>query len=378
MTVTDAPATVDWVARAAEVGALLEPLAAEADRTGECVAESLALLRQHGFMGAPVPTELGGGGATHPEACAVLRTIGRSCGASAVTLSMHYHLTCTQVWRYRHDQPAETILRRIADEALFLVATGASDWISSNGSAAKVDGGFRVSARKVPASGAPFGDVAVTSVRWVDVPDGPQVLHCSIPLSADGVSVEPTWDSLGLRGTGSDTIVFDDVFVPDAAVSLVRPADRWHPIWNVVVGTALPLVLAAYLGIADRAVEEALRLATPKAVRPDVQAAAGTMLDHRAVAEDAVGGMIRAADDLRFAGTDAIAAATLSRKTTAADAVEATTRAALDLAGGAGYARGSVIERCHRDALGARYHPLPAARQVLFTGRVALGLDPVA
>jgi len=172
--------------------------------------------------------------------------------------------------------------------------------------------------------------------------------------------------------------VFDDVFVPDAAVSLVRPADRWHPIWNVVVGTALPLVLAAYLGIADRAVEEALRLATPKAVRPDVQAAAGTMLDHRAVAEDAVGGMIRAADDLRFAGTDAIAAATLSRKTTAADAVEATTRAALDLAGGAGYARGSVIERCHRDALGARYHPLPAARQVLFTGRVALGLDPVA
>ena len=58
--------------------------------------------------------------------------------------------------------------------------------------------------------------------------------------------------------------------------------------------------------------------------------------------------------------------------------MEATTGPALDVAGGTGFSRGNVIERCHRDALGARYHPLPAAAQAVFAGRVALGLAPVA
>ncbi len=380
MTITDTPTTTgttDWVARAAEVAPTIAGTATELDRSGRFAAISIALLRERGFMGAPVPTDLGGGGATHAETGAVLRELGRACGATAVTMSMHYHLTCTQVWRHRHGQPAEGVLRRIAAEDLMLVSTGAADWLASSGSARLVDGGFRVSARKGPASGAPAGDLLVTSIRWDDVPDGPQVIHCALPFAAEGVSVETTWDTLGLRATGSETVVLDDVFVPEAAVSLVRPADRWHPVWSTVIGTAMPLIMSAYLGIADRAVSEAVRIAAARVDRPETAALVGTMLNHHAVAEDAVDAMYRMADDLTFANTAELAAAVLTRKTLVADAVEATTRAALDVAGGAGFSRTGVIERCHRDALGARYHPLPAAAQVAFTGRVALGLDPV-
>jgi acyl-CoA dehydrogenase len=46
--------------------------------------------------------------------------------------------------------------------------------------------------------------------------------------------------------------------------------------------------------------------------------------------------------------------------------------------GGAAYSRGSGIERLFRDVHGALYHPLPAAQQERFSGRVALGLDPIA
>jgi acyl-CoA dehydrogenase len=369
--------TGHWAARAARLAEELDRHADHHDRTGELVRHGIDLLRAEGFMGAPVPAELGGGGASHAEACAVLRALGRGCGSTAVTLSMHYHLTCTQVWRHRHGQPAEAILRRVAAEDLFLVSTGASDWVGSNGTADRVDGGYRVSARKAPASGALAGDVLVTSIRWDEAPEGPSVIHCSIPLTADGVSIERTWDTLGLRGTGSDTVVLDDVFVPEAAVSLVRPADRWHPVWNAVLGTALPLIMSAYLGIADRAVQEAMALSGDRADRPGTAGLVGTMLGHLAAAEDAVAAMVGRAEDLWFANTDDIAAFALTRKTAAADGVEATTRAALDLAGGAGYRRGT-LERCHRDALGARYHPLPRAAQVEFTGRVALGLTPVA
>lgn len=35
------------------------------------------------------------------------------------------------------------------------------------------------------------------------------------------------------------------------------------------------------------------------------------------------------------------------------------------------------IERLLRDLHGAQFHPFPEARQHLFTGRIAFGLDPV-
>lgn len=159
-----------------------------------------------------------------------------------------------------------------------------------------------MSARKSPASGCEAGHILVTSIRWDEAPDGPKVLHCAVPIGAEGVRIERTWDTLGLRATGSHTVVLDEVFVPDAAVSLIRPADQWHPVWNVVMGAAMPLILSAYLGIAD---------------------VAAAYLD---------------ADDLRFPD----------------------------------------LERGYRDVHGCLFHLLPRARQTTFTGRVALGLSPVA
>jgi acyl-CoA dehydrogenase len=48
------------------------------------------------------------------------------------------------------------------------------------------------------------------------------------------------------------------------------------------------------------------------------------------------------------------------------------------LAGGAAFLRRTGIERLLRDVHGAPYHPLPARKQQVFSGRLALGLDPVA
>ncbi|HEU5083452.1 MAG TPA: acyl-CoA dehydrogenase family protein [Acidimicrobiales bacterium] len=365
----------DWMAVADHVADAIAPRADAHDRDGTFVHECFDLIRDSGILTAPVPAELGGGGASHAETGAILRRLGQACASTAVTLSMHDHLVCTQVWRWRHGQPAEGILRRVADERLVLVSTGASDWLGANGTARRVDDGFVVSARKTPASGAPVGNVLVTSIRWDDAPDGPQVIHCSVPFSAPGVRVEQTWDATGLRGTGSDTVVLEDVHVPDAAVSLVRPADRWHPVWNAVLGTALPLIMSAYLGIADRAVAIALESARGSDA-PHLPALVGTMGNHHAVAEDAVDAMIRAADDLRFDNVDRAAQIALTRKAIAAEAVIATVRSALEVVGGRGFAAGHELSRLLRDAHGGVYHPLPAARQVALTGRIALGLEP--
>jgi alkylation response protein AidB-like acyl-CoA dehydrogenase len=58
---------------------------------------------------------------------------------------------------------AEPLLRRVAAEKLILLSSGGSDWIGGSGTAIKVDGGYRITARKVFTSGAPAGSLLMTS-----------------------------------------------------------------------------------------------------------------------------------------------------------------------------------------------------------------------
>src|SRR5437879_2256939 len=85
---------------------------------------------------------------------------------------------------------------------------------AGSGAAVKVDGGYRITARKVFGSGAPAGDLLMTMAVYEHPQDGPVVLHVAVPLNAPGVTVQDTWRTLGMRGTGSHDIVLDDVFGP--------------------------------------------------------------------------------------------------------------------------------------------------------------------
>ncbi|MBF6287088.1 acyl-CoA dehydrogenase family protein [Nocardia cyriacigeorgica] len=376
MTVTtDLLETTDWIARAREVGEALRPGVAERDRNGRLSTEAFDRLRAAGLTSALVPVEFGGGGATHREMGAILRELGRHDPSTAVAFAMHSHLVAAQVWRHRHGMDASAVFGKVVSGAI-LVSTGASDWVGSNGNAERVDGGYLVSARKAPASGCEVGTVAVTSVRWDTAPDGPQVVHCAIPMNAPGVRIEQTWDTLGLRASGSHTIVFDEVFVPDAAVAMVRPADTWPPILNTVIGAAMPLVMSAYLGIADAAVELTAALVSG---RPDPHTLqlAGEMMNAYTTAEDLIEAMFTASGNLGFAATEQYAARILSRKTVAANALIDTVRLAIETVGGAGYSRTCELEMYYRDIHGCLFHPLPRAKQTRFTGRVLLGHGPM-
>jgi alkylation response protein AidB-like acyl-CoA dehydrogenase len=233
-----------------------------------------------------------------------------------------------------------------------------------------------VSARKAPASGCEVGNVVVTSIRRGDAPEGPQVLHFTVPLEADGVRIEKTWDTIGLRASGSHTVVLENVFVPDAAISLTRPADAWPPVLNVVIGAAMPLVMAAYLGIADAAIELTAALAAER-TEPHTFQLAGEMMNSHTIAADLIAAMFTDSDNLRFDSTDAYGARTLSRKTVAADALVDTVRLAIETIGGAGFSRSCELEMWYRDIHGCLFHPLPRARQTRFTGRVLLGHTPI-
>jgi acyl-CoA dehydrogenase len=206
-----------------------------------------------------------------------------------------------------------------------------------------------------------------------DPGQGATVLHFAVPLDAPGVTVADNWRTLGMRGTGSNDIHLSNVFVPDAAIAVRRPAGKWTQVFYVIYGIAFPLIYSVYLGVAEAARDLALREAARRRDDPVMQGLVGEMDTELAAARLAVRHMVDVAD------TAALGPETtnqmLMARTLAARACLRTVEKALEVAGGAGFHRATGLERLFRDVQGARYHPLTEKPQALFTGRFALGLD---
>ncbi len=351
--------------------------AAERDFTGTFAFDNYQLLKEHKVFSALVPTELGGGGATHSEMCAFVRRIAHHCPSTALSLSMHQHLVAASVVNYRNGRPGQKLLERVASGETVLVSTGANDWLESNGTAEKVDGGYRITAKKPFGSGSPAGEILVTSAAYQDPVDGWQVLHFPVPFSSEGVSLADDWDTMGMRATGSNTVILDSVFVPEEAVVLRRPRGEYHMAWNTILAVALPLIMSAYIGIAEAATDVAKAQAAKRKDDPASPFFLGELTNLLTTARLAVDDMVRIANDYEFEATLETANAMLVRKTIAANAVIATAEKALEMSGGAGFFRKFGLERLLRDAHAAQFHPLQQKRQHHFTGRLALGLDPI-
>jgi alkylation response protein AidB-like acyl-CoA dehydrogenase len=346
------------------------------DAENRFVAENYRLLREQGFFGAPVPAELGGFGATHAELCDALRKMAHACPATALAASMHSHLLAATVFKYLKGQGGDPLLRRVAAEQLVLVSTGAGDWFESNGRLERVAGGYRMTAKKAFCSGSPAGDLLVTSSVFEDPAQGEQVFHLIVPLSSTGVTIGSDWDTLGMRGTGSQTVQLDSVFVPEESITVRRPRAGWHPAWSVALTVAPPIYMAPYLGVAESARDRALELAR-NTKRPEMPILVGEMENALTAARIAWEHLIQNAAGYDFVPEPERANRALIAKTLMTNALLEVVDKAMEVAGGAAYFRRTGIERFLRDVRGAPNHPLPEKRQQLLTGRLALGLDPL-
>jgi alkylation response protein AidB-like acyl-CoA dehydrogenase len=171
--------------------------------------------------------------------------------------------------------------------------------------------------------------------------------------------------------------VLDGVFVPEEAISSRRPQGAWTPVWNVLPAIAGPLIMSVYLGVAEAARDLALQRVAPKRDDPDVWYLVGEMENALVTGQMAVQGLVELCAGYTCAPDLATANAALIRKTIAAQALTVAVEKALETVGGGGIFRAAGLERLVRDIRAAQFHPLQAKRQHRFTGRVALGLDPV-
>ena len=367
---------MDWLAIVDEIGKDLAEGAAVRDANDTFVGAFYDVYREKGLLSAFVPEELGGGGASYAELAAMLRRLGSYDGSAALSLSMHQHLVAAQAFKHVRGQPAP-LLRKVAEQQLVLVSTGARDWQQSNGILRRVAGGYELTARKAFASGSPAGDLAVTSAQYEHPREGWQVLHFAVPMDREGVRIEMDWKAHGMRATGSNSVVFDRVFVPDDAIALARPRDAFHPVWNVVLAVALPLICSAYVGLAERAAETSLTYGRRRASSTFTQWSAGEMTSDLVLAQTCLDRMVGLVDELGFEPSLELSSQMLALKTHTVEAVQRVCDKAIETSGGVGFYRRSGLERLLRDARAGSFHPLARKPQLLFSGRLALGLEPI-
>lgn len=365
----------DILAIAKDLGPKFAERARSADEDDAFVAENYRDLKASGLVEAGVPADLGGGGADVAQLCGMIRELAHHCGSTALAFAMHTHQVAIPAWRWTHQQaaPVVPLMKRVATERIILLSSGGSDWIEGSGKAERVEGGYRITARKVFTSGSPSGDLLMTGAVLEGEPEGPLVLHFGVPMSSQYVSVLPTWKALGMRGTGSNDVMIDGHFIPEEAVALRRKQGEWHMLFHIISMIAFPIIYAAYLGVAESARDIAVSLAGRRAADPHVVALVGQMETELRAAHYAHAGMLACAE--RGKPSPETTNEIMIGRTLVGRHAIAAVELAMEAAGGAAFFRNAGLERRFRDIQGARYHPMRTGAQQEFAGRLALGMD---
>ncbi len=361
---------INWIELTHKLGEGFKKRASDHDKKGNFVFENYEDLKKHEFFSAAIPKEFGGGGITHTEMCNIIRIIAHYCSSTALSFSMHQHLIAAALWKYRHQNVGEEMLRNVAEHQLVLISTGARDWLGSNGELKSVEGGYMFSGKKHFASQSVAGDVAVTSATYLNALDEWQVLHFSVPMNSDGVSIADDWDVIGMRATGSQTIVFNEVFIPNSAITLERPKNEFHPVWDVVLTVALPLIMAAYVGIAEAAMEIAIEKGKKyRRFSKHMPYMIGKLNNSLLSAKCQWKAMCDLVNNFDFKPVESITIDILTYKTNVGEATKQVVAEAMEAIGGQSFYRQNILERLFRDVQASPFHPLPKWDQYVFTGK---------
>ncbi len=366
--------TVNWIDLTHKLGKEFEKRAKAYDKSGEFVFENYEDLKANKFFSAAIPKELGGGGLTHAEMCDVIRIIAHYCSSTALAFSMHQHIIAAAVWKLKHKNVGEEMLKNVAKHQLVLISTGARDWLGSNGELKKTDGGYLLTAKKHFASQSVGGDIVVTSAIYLNPSNNEwQVLHFSVPMNAGGISIADDWNVMGMRATGSQTIQFDNVFIPDTAIVLSRSKNEFHMIWHVVLTVALPLIMAAYVGIAEKSMEIAIEKGKKyERFNKHIIYMIGKLNNRLLSTQTQWKAMISLCNNFDFKPDEAITIAMLSYKTNVGEDAKNVVAESMDTIGGQCFYRENDLERLFRDVQACAFHPLPKWDQYAFTGEKLL------
>ena len=339
-------------------------------------------LRAAGLLGLMVPERLGGKGSGFAGYVEVAYEIAQGNPATALVFNMHCSVTGAlastpdelaramgtpeEFFAYR-----DRVLRDAANGALYLAAgseRGAGSRFSEMTTTYEPEGeGWRIKGHKAFCSGAGHGDGYLVVARRGDL-----VSNFLVPAT-DGLTVEQTWDPLGMRATASNDLHID-VHVPRECLLGVEGLGlllaRVMPQWLVASYAAV------YVGAARAAITEATKQLQARGLHklPAVRARLGRADAATEAAWLAVQDAARRVDEQP--GDRATNRAVYRAKLLAGDTAHEVTASMLEACGTSAMRRGNPLERLFRDARCGALQPATSDVCADWLGVAALGLDP--
>lgn len=257
--------------RQAEFIALGERMAAIAavqadahDRNNTFPHDTFDALRESGYLKLTVPEEFGGRGANALELMLAQERLARGSGAVALGATMHLGivggLAESRAWP---PELLERFFREVVDHGALINSAASEPDLGSPSrggafqtTAVREGDGWRINGRKTWTTLAPALSYAQVQLTVVEGDGETSRGIFLVPMNTPGVRVEDTWDNLSMRASGSNDVVFEDVFVPD---EYRLPAPSGPP-GNQASSWAL-LGSSVYLGIAQAARDFAVQFA---------------------------------------------------------------------------------------------------------------------
>ena len=373
----------DWVDVADSLGR--EKFAARAsaiDREARFPFENYQDLRDSGLLALTVPREHGGIGADSLTYAVVLSRIAKGCASTGLTFNMHCAIVDFLLQIAGPEQQQRYFGEVVRDGAVFASITsepGSSfrDKLAIRTSIRREDGRYRLNGTKHFCS---LSTGATYYFTWSlldgseDITDG--LLNVLIRADQPGVEIVHDWDTLGMRGTVSNSIRFHDVeILPEDVVG--EPGailGKDMSIWSLgYTGVYFGIAEAAYEFCVEYVKKSKFRgMSETLAFDPRIQRQVGEMATLLESARRAVErlGMLRgnaSKTELTFILNQAKYLATEAAKEIAERAVR--------LTGGRGLLRSLPLERHFRDALAGVVMPPANDRCLETVGKIALGME---
>lgn len=230
--------------------------AANVDFLGRFPRESFDAIREAGLLGAYVPVEFGGGGASVAGIVAIGHVLAQRCASTGMIYAMHQIQAGCLVHHGQHIPALRTLLGEVGAEKMLLASATTEAGIGGDlgSSTCHVqrlpDGRFRVQKDAPVISYADDANaVLVTAKRNADAPSSDQVIAIG-NLGAGTLERTSTWDALGMRGTCSNGYkldvtgpadhVMDTPYAEMSAVSMIPLAHlTWAGVWTGIAADAL-------------------------------------------------------------------------------------------------------------------------------------------
>ena len=334
---------------------VVAPRARDLDENETFPEDTVRQMGELGFLGLPYPEKYGGAGMDTLAYIIAVEEISRACASTGITLAAHVSLACGPIFGSgTEEQKLEFLAPMASGQALgafgLTEPEAGSDAGATRTRAEKVPGGWRVNGTK---SYITNGSVAkyITFTARTGAGQGTKTIGAFVvETSAPGYRMGKREKKMGLRGSDTVEVVFEDVFVPDNGL-LGEPTGGFKAFMKTLTGGRISIGALA-LGIAQGAYEHALAYSKVREQFGKHIAefqAIQFMLADMAVKLEAARLLVYHAALLKDAGREHVKEASMA-KLFASEAANWITDKAIQIHGGIGYCRDVPVERMHRDA----------------------------